>query len=205
MSQATQDAAAEDLFALQNAVGEVSSKLAVGQGADLSTQQAHANEAKQAAVRSSQSLASDYTNEQHQRNTDLLAQMNESWNSNRYILNAVSKEKKRLEQLDTQAKRDIYLSRQAQQSADYSTNLYTFLTRMIMFTLLTTLALLVPVALWRDDLLSATAMLFIDSILLCIYAVAVVVLVRHAALRRQTMWDQYYFSTKSVRSSKTCP
>ena len=166
----------------------------------LKSRSADANRAAAAANRANRVNAAALDDSTHKRNTDLLAQMNESWNTNRYILNSVSREKARMTQLDTQAKRDVYLVRQVQQSANYQIGHNSFLTYIVMFTLVVTLLILIQVSLWREGVMSSTAMVSVNSVLVVIYAVGLIVAFRNVGSRRQTHWDHYYFSAKDVAS-----
>lgn len=134
-----------------------------------------------------------------QRDTDLLAQMNEAYNANRYIYNAVEGEKARLQRLDKQAKRDLQNAQQSYMMTQYGIRYRGFATGVMMFTTVATLLVLAPVSLWRAGVLSDTVAALVAGVLLFLYACVMVLLFRDVALRRSTNWDQYYW--RSARSS----
>ena len=138
---------------------------------------------------------------QVQRDTDLLAQMNEAWNANRYIYNAVSAEEKRVALLDKQAKRDLQGMQQSYMMTHYGIRYHSFASGILMFTMFVTLLVLVPVSLWRVGTLSSATMLWIDGVLLFIYACIMILLFRDVALRRSTNWDQYYWRASKATSA----
>jgi hypothetical protein len=129
----------------------------------------------------------------YQRNTDLLAQMNEAWNANRYIVNAISKEQKRISTLDTDAKRDMYSVRQSYSYANYMNNYYRMTTSVLIFTTIVTILLLIPAAMWRQNRLSSYLLVAIDGILLALYLVILLVVFKGMGVRRENNWDQIYW------------
>lgn len=136
-----------------------------------------------------------------QRDTDLLAQMNESWNANRYIYKAAENERGRLAHLDKMAKRDIQSAQQSYMMAQYGIRYHGFAVGVLMFTTFVTMLVLMPVALWRAGSLSSTGMFLIDGVLLLIYACVMILLFRDVAVRRSTNWDQYYWRASKTTSS----
>jgi heme/copper-type cytochrome/quinol oxidase subunit 4 len=191
-----------DSQTLTSATSAAAAQMASGVSATAGIQSSQASQDAKTAI--SLQLSNYELTEQQRRATDLLAQVNESWNSNRYIVNAVAREKQRVEQLDAQAKRDIYLSRQTQQSADYKTHLFACMVRVLIVTLIGTLLTLVPVAMWRAGALSGKALIFFVVLILAIYMVVTVIIVRNAGVRRQGQWDKYYFSAKNLQSANSC-
>lgn len=145
-----------------------------------------------------------------QRNTHLLAQLNESWNANRYIANSLTADEKRVARLDTLTKRDIYKSRQGRMYTTYMVNYYGFATSMAIATFFVVLLLLVPVAMWQVGKLSFHAMLIAAGVILALYLVLAWLLMRKTARRRTSDWRQYYWKLGSVKkdnrdNDENCP
>lgn len=139
----------------------------------------------------------------YQRNTDLLAQLNEAWNANRYIVNTLDKEQKRVSHLDIQAKRDMYRVRQSYSFARYMNNYYNMTTGVMIFTTIITLILLLPAAMFRQNRMNLKLMVIIDGILLALYLIVLLVLFRNTAVRRENNWDQYHWRpTSAIRSTQ---
>lgn len=129
----------------------------------------------------------------YQRNTDLLAQMNESWNANRYIADMMQSEQKRIGNLDKQAKRDLYSLRHNYQHTSWMTHYYNFVFGILVFTLYVTFALLILAALWRSETMGGWWLVVLGGVLLTIYAVILLILFRNTAMRRDSNWNQYYW------------
>eukprot|EP00798_Chlamydomonas_sp_ICE-L_P014612 gene14612-biopygen23657 len=62
----------------------------------------------------------------YHKNTDLVAQMNESWNTNRHFHLTLDKEASRLDKGNKTAKVDVYRMRQEELQLEYTRNLYKF-------------------------------------------------------------------------------
>lgn len=141
-------------------------------------------------------------NKDYQRNTDLLAQLNEGWNANRYIVNSLAIENKRVGSLDAQAKRDIYKLRQKYMYTAYMHEYYDFAIRVVMLTLYATLLLLIPAAMWKVDGMNGALFFVIDGILLILYLVVLIVLFRNVGDRRKNAWRQKYWRVgRSIEES----
>ena len=133
-----------------------------------------------------------------QKNTDLLAQLNESWNANRYISKSLTTEQRRISSLDSQARKDIYRLRQESMYLDYMSRYYTFVTNVMIFTLYVTLLALLPAAMLHSGRLSMYSVATIEGILLAFYLVILFVLYRRRAQRRTTDWTRYYWEAGKV-------
>ncbi len=131
----------------------------------------------------------------YQKNTDLLAQMNESWNANRYIVNAVRKESGRVNRLDGQIKRDVYRLRHDKLQDTYMLKKYDFGTNIAILTTYVMLLGMIPVALWSAGSFNATVMLFFVCLLLVFYALGIAALFMRAGHRRKGAWKQFYWKS----------
>jgi hypothetical protein len=138
-----------------------------------------------------------------QKNTDVLALMNESWNANRYIVNALGTESKRVNKLDSQAKRDIYKLRQENMFYTYKTAYYAFGTRVIILTLYATLLALIPASMWRSGTIRTTLLIIIILVLLAVYAIVMFLSFAGAANRRKDDWTKVYWRAGDAVSAAT--
>jgi hypothetical protein len=136
-----------------------------------------------------------------QKNTDLLAQMNESWNANRYILNSLNKETKRVSSLDTQAKRDIYKLRQDELHMSYATSYYEFGTISIIITTYFTLLALIPISLWRAGRLPVVLVMVVVGILALLFTIVMLYRFLIAGGRRKGAWRKFYWKAGSAVSA----
>jgi hypothetical protein len=137
-----------------------------------------------------------------QKNTDLLAQMNESWNANAYLNSAIVGEQDRVHRADVDARRDLYRLRQQAMYADYMSHYYDAATRVVLLSIYVTLLLLMPVALWKMGRISSGQMLLLDGILLLLYLVVLVAICARTAGRCNGAWQQFYWGAGSAVSGQ---
>lgn len=137
----------------------------------------------------------------YEHNTDLLAQMNESWNANRYILRTLGGEEMRMKSLNTGMKRDLYKIKEEFAYAAYMTHYYRFVSGAAVFALYITMLLLIPAALWRMGRIPGLALIIVDGIILVFFLIMLIIIFRVAATRRLGAWDQFYWSPGSVVKS----
>ena len=135
--------------------------------------------------------------------THMLAQMNESYNANRYIVGALGSERRRMDALDGQAKLDLYRLHKYQLDVLYKTRLYRFWTGVAEFTLLVTLLLIAPIALWRGGRLSSRGLAVTEAVGVVLYALVMVALFQRLAMRRTTNWQHMYWRPNEVVRSAT--
>ena len=155
---------------------------------DMLKQQADTSNAVSNVVNMNNSAQRD---SQFQHNTNLLAQMNESYNANRYILNTLNKEDLRLSTLDSRARRDIYRLKQEDLHAVYAAQLYRFMRNLAIATLVVLLLLLLCVALYQSDKLSFRTAVAIGSTIILVYLI--VIIANRVSIRRTTDWSSYFF------------
>jgi hypothetical protein len=128
-----------------------------------------------------------------QVNTNMLAMMNESWNSNRYIATTLNSESKRVDKLDSQAKRDIYKLRQEQMYYTNRAEYYAFGSRVIIFTMFVTLLAFIPASMWVAGKLSSIIVAVSVGVVLLIYLMILVLAFAVTAKRRKSDWNQFYW------------
>jgi ABC-type multidrug transport system fused ATPase/permease subunit len=136
-------------------------------------------------------------------NTDLLAQMNESYNSNRFINRALTSEQARVGDLASRAKRDVYKVHQQSQHNNYAVEYYGFLGRVMVLTTFATVLVLMPIAALRAHSLGTSAAVGLVTLVLAVYAVAMVIAFRNVGSRRETAWNQYYFKAGGLQAKAT--
>ena len=131
-----------------------------------------------------------------QRNTDLLAQMNESLNANLAISSTIQGEEARIRALDSQSRKDLYRSHQGHMQAEYLRNYYRFATAVLIATLTMLLLLLIPVALVRLGRLPVGAALFLAAVLMLLFALGMLFYFVRAAKRRTSDWSKFYWKVQ---------
>jgi ABC-type multidrug transport system fused ATPase/permease subunit len=149
----------------------------------------------------------------HGAGTDLLAQLNESHNSNRFIVTALSAEQARVGQLASRAKRDVYKVHQMSQHNGYAVHYYGFLGRVMMVTTFATVLVLMPVAGMRAGALKPGTAIALAVLVLAAYAAGMIAMFRNVGSRREAAWGQYYFkamgeqalATASAQDGGACP
>jgi hypothetical protein len=130
--------------------------------------------------------------------TDMLAQLNESYNANRYIVESTNAEHERIKRVDSLTKNDIYKMRQGVAYTTYMEQYYKFVTGLLTLTMFVTLLLLIPASMWRKNELGTAYMVVIDGIVLFLYIIILFFIVLSMARRRKTAgWDKYYWKISS--------
>lgn len=133
--------------------------------------------------------------------TDVMAQMNEAANANMYIADILDTEYSRVANLDSSAKNGIYRTRQEFMYNNFMREYYRFVTKILVYTLVLTLFLLSIVALWRLDKIATMIMIVIVVLTLAVYAVSLVLMFKQNALRRNYMWNKFYWkASDSIRN-----
>ena len=129
-------------------------------------------------------------NNDYHQHTDLLAQMNESWNASRYIAQRASNEKKRLEKLDALSRREVYMLRQRELYAVYVADRSHAVVGILIATVAAVLLALMSAALWRAGRLGATPAVWLAVGVGLLYAVALFILLSRFTRRRRDVWDK---------------
>jgi hypothetical protein len=142
-------------------------------------------------------------------NTHLLAQLNESYNANRYIANTLTAEKQRVSKLDKASRTDVHRMRMSHLDTAYLDGYYQFMTRAAIFSTFMVVLTLLPVSLWASGSLSTMLMAPIVTLLLVVYATALALIYRNKIHRRNNDWNHRYWKiSDEVRrslESSACP
>jgi hypothetical protein len=125
--------------------------------------------------------------------TDIMAMLNESANANMYITQNMAKEGKRMNRLNSGAKRGIYSARQEYMYVSYMSDYYSFMTSIVMYTLVVTLIVLLMTAAWRLGRVPYVLFVGIVGALLLVYLASMILLFKNAAYRRKYSWNKYYW------------
>lgn len=125
--------------------------------------------------------------------TDLMAQLNESVNSNMYMNTVLSRETDKLGAMNSGAKTDIYKTQQRYLYTSYRIQYTKFLINFIIFTHIVTLLLMMLSGGWQSGTLPPWMFAIACTIILSLYIVITLVLFRITSLRRRDRWRQFYW------------
>lgn len=139
------------------------------------------------AVRNQINVAYDQ-NLKFQQNTDLLAQLNESWNTNQYLASNIKSEETRVKKLDDMARREVYLFRHRILYSEYMASYYKMMTNILVLSMYTTLLLLIPAAMWRANKLGLVQLYVIDGIILALFLLILLYTFSRFATRSNDVW-----------------
>jgi hypothetical protein len=125
------------------------------------------------------------------KKVDMVATLNESANANDYINAMLITEKSRVDALADTVKREQYKLRAKTMSNDYLSGYYRTATWVVVLTLVVTLVLLLPAALWRAGQMSMKWFAAVVLVVLLLYLAAIVLVSAKTAMRRYDAWNQY--------------
>lgn len=143
--------------------------------------------------------------------TTLLSQLGESYSANRSLMSALQSEELRLGTLQTRVDRAGDVVASSALDVAYNRHRTRWIIRTIMITMLATMLVLVPAALYRMDFVSAAAAYVIAACVLVAYLVTLIILIRNIAFRRRDDWDRYYFRanadvlSQQAQAAAGCP
>lgn len=126
--------------------------------------------------------------------TDMLAQMNESYNANQYISKNLNSEWNRIADLDVKTKRDINKVRQKYLYALYMVNEYKFRVTIVKMWLFWVLVCLSLECLRSQGAISGIVLAVVSFVLLVAMLIAMVIMYRMQLRRRKYQWNKFYFS-----------
>jgi hypothetical protein len=122
------------------------------------------------------------------------AVMNETQNTNAFVLQLMGREKTRLTSATRDVSREQYKLRYAQLRNDYLLGYYGTSTRFVVLTLYVTVLLFMVAALWRADLMNVVLFAAIAVLLTLAYLCVAVSVASGLALRRPDAgWNQFDF------------
>jgi hypothetical protein len=142
------------------------------------------------------------SNLMYHKNTDLVAQMNESWNTNRHFHLTLDSESKRVKQGNKTAKVDVYRMRQEELQLEYTRNMYDVKKSVVIKTgLIVALCTLVYTVHASGKLNKKVAILIIAAFAL-LYTGWVLKDLTDANKRRDMDWERYYWKSDNVDEGK---
>lgn len=133
-------------------------------------------------------------------NTDLLDQMNSTYDANLYIGQAVQTEEQRLLSLDAHAKRDVYRLQNQTLGVVYSqgkSDFMALLTRVVLFAAMLVVATLCGTS---QGMISKRTGVLIGVTIMTLAGVVVVVLISLAATRRNSVWGRFYWKNTGTNA-----
>ena len=122
---------------------------------------------------------------------NLVATLNESANANDYINKVLTTEAARVDSLQDTVKREQYKLKTKMMMNDYLNGYYRTATWVAMLTIVVTIVLLTPAALWRAGKMSMMWFSSIVLVVLLMYLAAVVLVSRKTAMRRYDGWRTF--------------
>lgn len=128
-----------------------------------------------------------------QNMTDVLAQMNEAYNANTYIASNLSRERRRVQHLDNELRKEMWKARQRALGTQYRIEHQRFRLRVIMGTAVVTVLVLLLAAVWRQGRLWTWLFFTLAAALLLVWGVGLALYMRRNAMRRRLHWNQYYW------------
>lgn len=133
--------------------------------------------------------------EAFQRNTDLLAQMNESWNANSYIAKGVQNETLRISRSEAASRKDIYMLRQRGLQARYAVYYNATNTATACVTMIITLLCLLVAAMFKAQRMGMFMMVVVLGILIVLYGLYMVSVARIVgSMRLDDEWGKFRWS-----------
>ena len=122
---------------------------------------------------------------------NLVATLNESANANDYINRVLTTEGARVAALQDTVKREQYMLRSKMLMDNYLGGYYRTATWVVLLTIVVTIVLMTPAALWRAGGMSMMWFSVIVLVVLLLYLIAIVLVSAKAAMRRYDGWDQF--------------
>lgn len=132
----------------------------------------------------------DKTNAYHSM-TDLVGQMTEAYNANKYAGKMLMQESGRVERLNLEARKEVYKMQQAYLGVAYRRMYFRFLTNIILFTAFVTCFLLIITAMWRQQAIGDKTYLVAMGVVLVLYSIVMVIMFAYNSRRRKSHWRQF--------------
>lgn len=132
------------------------------------------------------------------QNTDLLDQMNASYDAHGYLSTAVKREQSRLLHLDSLAKRDVYKLQGQSLGVVYSADKSKFislLTRIVVFSSMLVVGIVSATA---QKFISRKTGVILGVSVMTITGVVLILMISGAATRRNSSWSRYYWRNTGV-------
>ena len=125
----------------------------------------------------------------------LLAGVTDAYNANMYISKNLRAETRRMDKLDRDSTRDVHKTRERTMQMNYAVEYNKFVTDIMKVTLFVTLSCLLLINLWNQDVIPRFLAVILLGVILAVYAIAVILMFKTNAYRRQNRWSQFYWKT----------
>jgi hypothetical protein len=140
----------------------------------------------------------------YHKNTDLIAQMNESWNKNRHFNLTLKNESERLSKGNKTAAVDVYKMRQEELQLEYSRHYAKVMTKIMLLTILSIALITIVVALFRMGKIKKMLVVILAVVIVFYYTISVLSQLGGLARRRALDWERYYWQSKLAGEPKEC-
>lgn len=140
----------------------------------------------------------------YHKNTDLIAQMNESWNKNRHFNLTLQTESERLSKGNKTAMVDVYKMRQEELQLEYSRHYAKAMTKIMLLTIFSIALMAIVVALYRIGKIKKMLVVILAVVIAFYYTISVLSQVGALARRRALDWERYYWQSKLAGESGEC-
>ena len=138
-----------------------------------------------------------------QASTDVLAQMNEAYNANAYIMGNLVRETGRVARLDADARKEMWKARQRYLATQYQLAETRFRRNVVLSGAALTLVILVLAAAWRQGRLWGWLFAALVGLLVLAYGVGLALAMRRNASRRKLHWRQFYWRVSGDAANET--
>lgn len=123
-------------------------------------------------------------------NVQMVTVLNESLNANKYLQDIMAAESGRIDGMEQGVKNEQFKLRNKILMNRYLIGYYTVAAFVVQMTLVVTLMLLIPVALWRAGIVPGLVFAAVVLVIVLVYLAALVSTVAHTSMRRRDAWDQ---------------
>lgn len=138
-------------------------------------------------------------------NTDLLAQMNASYDANDYIVQAVDSEQERIRALNSHAKRDVYKLQGQSMGTVYTEDQCKFLTLVTRLVMLASILVVAVISATSQNRISKRTGIILAVFVVLLVGVGFLILISTAATRRNNVWGHYYWKTSAAITGAAYP
>ena len=132
--------------------------------------------------------------EEYHTLTDIIGQMNEAKNANQYINHQLGKETQRITKLNLDAQKEIYKIQQKYLSMAYKRQYFRFITHVMLLTWGVAAVVAIVTGLFLQKIMHPVTFAVGVSVLLILYAVALIAAFSYEGKRRRYHWKQFYWS-----------
>ena len=148
-----------------------------------------ADHAAAAVLRQKQTVQT-YGSEALQDNVQMVTVLNESLNANKYIQDIMTAESGRIGGMEKSVKNEQFKLRNTLMMNQYLIGYYSVATFVVQLTMIVTLLLLLPAALWRAGVVPGLVFGAVVLLIVIVYLAALVATVARTSMRRSDAWNE---------------